>query len=146
MTVYGTTRGRVAELGSVEAGETQREILRTKPSLRRIYRQVYGKMIAAAATTVPGASVCVELGSGGGFLSEMVPSVVRSDIRALRRLDVVFDAQWLPFRDASVDVVYAMHVVHHVGRIRLFLAELERVLAPGGALARSSPTGAPWPG
>ncbi len=130
-------------MGSVEAGELQRQILRTKPSLRRIYQQVYNKMIVAADTYVPGAEVCVELGSGGGFLSELVPSVVASDIRALSGLDLVFDAQWLPFRDSSVDVVYAMHVVHHLPRIRLFLAELERVLVPGGALVAVEPYWSP---
>ena len=37
------------DLGSEEAGEVQREILRAKPSLRRVYEQVYAKMLAAAA-------------------------------------------------------------------------------------------------
>jgi SAM-dependent methyltransferase len=134
---------RGIDLGSEAAGEVQREILRTKPSLRRVYEQVYAKMLAAADEHVPGARVAIELGSGGGFLPELVPSIVASDIRYLSGLDLVFDAQQCPFRDGSVDVVYGMHVIHHIPRIRLFFVELERVLRPGGALVAVEPYWSP---
>jgi SAM-dependent methyltransferase len=134
---------RGIDLGSEEAGEVQREILRTKPSLRRVYEQVYAKMLAAANEHVPGARVAIELGSGGGFLPELAPSIVASDIRYLSRLDLVFDAQRCPFRDESVDVVYGMHVIHHIPRVRLFFSELERVLRPGGALVAVEPYWSP---
>jgi SAM-dependent methyltransferase len=134
---------RGIDLGSEEAGEVQREILRTKPSLRRVYEQVYAKMLAAADEYVPGHRVAIELGSGGGFLPELAPSIVASDIRYLSGLDLVFDAQHAPFRTGSVDVVYGMHVIHHIPRIRLFFAELERVLRPGGALVVVEPYWSP---
>ena len=134
---------RGVDLGSTEAGEIQRVLLTTKPSLRRVYEQVYAKMLGAADAYVPGASVNIELGSGGGFLPEVAPSVLASDIRPIAGLDLVFDAQQAPFRDASVDVVFAMHVIHHIPRIRLFFAELERVLRPGGALVAVEPFWSP---
>jgi SAM-dependent methyltransferase len=125
---------RGVPLGSTEAAEIQRRILRTKPSLHRVYEQVYAKLLDAAETYVPGAQVRVELGSGGGFLHELEPSIVASDVRPVPGLDVVFDGRHLPFRDASVDAVLAMFVVHHIPGIRLFFAELVRVLPSGGAL------------
>lgn len=134
---------RGIDLGSEEAGEVQRQILRTKPSLRRVYEQVYAKMITAAGEYVPGAQVRIELGSGGGFLPELDPTIVASDIRYLSGLNLVFDAQDAPFRDASVDVIYGMHVIHHIPRIRRFFAELERVLTPGGALVAVEPYWSP---
>jgi len=134
---------RGVELGSTEAGEIQREILTTKPSLRRVYEQVYAKMLAAPETYVPGATVRVELGSGGGFLPQLDPSIVASDIRPIPGLDLVFDAQNAPFRDASIDAVLAMHVIHHIPRIRRFFAELERVLRPCGALVAVEPYWSP---
>src|SRR6185503_7511187 len=130
---------RGVDLGSTEAGEIQRRILTTKPSLRRVYECVYAKMLDAADAHVHGAEVRVELGSGGGFLPEIEPSIVASDIRPIPGLDLVFDAQDAPFRDASIDVVFAMHVIHHVPRIRQFFAELERMLRPGGALVAVEP-------
>jgi SAM-dependent methyltransferase len=134
---------RGVDPGSIEGGEIQRRILTTKPSLRRVYERVYAKMLDATATYVPDAEVRIELGSGGGFLPELDPSIVASDIRPIPGLDVVFDAQQAPFRDASVDAVLAMHVIHHIPRIRLFLAELERILRPGGALIAVEPYWSP---
>jgi SAM-dependent methyltransferase len=134
---------RGVDLGSIEAGDIQRRILTTKPSLRRVYEQVYAKMLDATEAYVPGAAVRIELGSGGGFLPEVDPSIVASDIRPIPGLDLVFDAQAAPFRDASVDAVLAMHVIHHIPRIRLFFAELERVLRPGGALIAVEPYWSP---
>ena len=134
---------RGVDLGSTEAGELQRRILTTKPSLRRVYERVYAKMLAASDAYVPGAEVRIELGSGGGFLPEVDPSIVASDIRPIPGLDLVFDAQHAPFRDASVDAVLAMHVIHHIPRIRLFFVELQRVLRPGGALIAVEPYWSP---
>lgn len=134
---------RGVDLGSEQAGEVQREILRTKPSLRRVYERVYAKMLAAADRFVPDARVAIELGSGGGFMPDLDPTIVASDIRYLSGLSLVFDAQDAPLRDCSVDVIYGMHVIHHIPRIRRFLAELERVLTPGGALVVVEPYWSP---
>jgi SAM-dependent methyltransferase len=61
-------------------------------------------------------------------------------LRALRERvgpaeNVVFaamDALDLPLRDGSVDVVYGFAFVHHLPDLDRFLAEVSRVLAPGG--------------
>ena len=81
----------------------------------------------------------IELGSGGGFFGELDPSVITSDVRALDGIDVVFDACAMPFPNTSVDVIFAMHVLHHIAQPRLFFAELERVLKPGGSLVAVEP-------
>ena len=89
------------------------------------------------------AAAASNYGSGGGFFREVDPSVFTSDIRILLGLDAVFDARWMPFADGSVDVIFAMHVVHHIAQPRLFLAELQRVLKPGGALVAVEPFWSP---
>lgn len=45
---------------------------------------------------------------------------------------VQVDVQEIPFPDNSFDVVIANHVLHHVQNIPLALAEIRRVLRPGG--------------
>jgi SAM-dependent methyltransferase len=135
---------RGVDLGTTEAGQIQRRILATKPSLRRAYEQIYAKMLAASDLYVPGAQVRLEVGSGGGFLPEIAPSIVASDIRPIPGLDLVFDARHVPVRDASVDVVFAMHVIHHIPNVRMFFAELVRVLRPGGALVAVEPYWSPF--
>jgi SAM-dependent methyltransferase len=42
------------------------------------------------------------------------------------------DAQQLPFDDESVDIVYGYYFVHHLPDTDRFLAEVARVLRPGG--------------
>jgi len=135
---------RGVDVLSDEAGPVQREIMRTKPSLHRVYEQVYAKMLDAADTYAPGSRSCIELGSGGGFLAEVAPNVITSDIRPIDGLHLIFDAQNAPLRDESVDVVFAMHVIHHIPRIRRFFAELERVLHPGGLLVAVEPYWSPF--
>jgi SAM-dependent methyltransferase len=46
----------------------------------------------------------------------------------------VADVQDLPFRSSSFDVVMAIYVLHHVPDIRGAIAEMARVLRPGGTL------------
>jgi SAM-dependent methyltransferase len=73
----------------------------------------------------------------------------RPDLRALG-LDLspgmgpaaVADAQRLPLPDASAEAVLAMHMLHHVPDIDRAVAEMARVLRPGGvALAASNGDG-----
>jgi len=49
------------------------------------------------------------------------------------------DALWLPFADASFDRVVAAEVLEHLRDDRAAMAELARVLRPGGVLAVSVP-------
>ena len=51
---------------------------------------------------------------------------------------VTFDGERLPFGDASFDLVYCKQVLEHVEHPRELLAEVARVLAPGGHLAGST--------
>jgi len=44
------------------------------------------------------------------------------------------DAERLPFKDASFDLVLGHAVLHHIPDLALAFAEFERVLAPGGTL------------
>jgi len=53
------------------------------------------------------------------------------------------DALRLPFHDASVDVVVASEVLEHVSDDRVALAEIARVLRPGGRCALSVPRTGP---
>ncbi|MFD0883973.1 class I SAM-dependent methyltransferase [Streptosporangium algeriense] len=51
---------------------------------------------------------------------------------------LVADAQNLPFADHSVDAVLAMHMLYHVTDIPATIAEIARVLRPGGLLIAST--------
>jgi SAM-dependent methyltransferase len=51
---------------------------------------------------------------------------------------MVADAQDLPYPDASVDTVLAMHMLYHVPDVAKAVAEFRRVLKPGGTLLAST--------
>jgi SAM-dependent methyltransferase len=65
----------------------------------------------------------------------------RSDIEF-----VVFDGEHVPFADASVDVVFCKQVLEHVERLDALLAEVARVVRPGGALVGSTSQLEPYHG
>jgi len=52
---------------------------------------------------------------------------------------VVGDAQLLPFRDETFDVVIASHVIEHLEHPELFVREARRVLKCGGVLKLRTP-------
>jgi SAM-dependent methyltransferase len=61
--------------------------------------------------------------------------------RARTRADaefVTFDGVHLPFDDGSFDLVYCKQVLEHVAHPAPLMAEVARVLAPGGAFAGST--------
>jgi SAM-dependent methyltransferase len=73
-----------------------------------------------------------ELGAGVSFL-DFSPRMV--ELAAARGLDAqVGDVQQLPFADASFDVVVAAWMLYHVPDIARGVAEIARVLVPGGSL------------
>ena len=69
-------------------------------------------------------------------LTDLSPGMIESARAALgeRAEYVVADAQELPFADSSFDVVVANHMLYHVSDRPKALAEIARVLVPGGVL------------
>lgn len=51
---------------------------------------------------------------------------------------LVADAQALPFADASMDAVLAMHMLYHVPDIPVAIKELARIIRPGGIVIAST--------
>jgi ubiquinone/menaquinone biosynthesis C-methylase UbiE len=45
------------------------------------------------------------------------------------------DALVLPFRDVTFDLILCVNAIHHFGQIYQFIAEVRRLLRPGGILA-----------
>ncbi len=104
------------------------------------------------------ADVCVEFGCGGGVVLEAVAEraarAVGIDIAAIglskakeRCLDkrniscIRADVAHAPIRSESADVAYSLEVLEHVWNPETVLAEMVRVLRPGGLLFVSTPNG-----
>ncbi len=130
-----------------------REIIARKPFLRALYKEYYqafGNMLPVRPSEkgpIAGPSsrpTIVELGSGGGFLKEVLPGAITSDVMALSGIDVRMSGTALPFRAQSVDAFFLLDTFHHIPAVAGFLAEVDRCLKKGGILAMMEPANTAW--
>jgi SAM-dependent methyltransferase len=119
---------------SEEVLHRHRAVWQRKPVLRRLYEEWYGEI---AAWLVPGRTV--ELGGGTGNLKAHVPDVYCSDVIRLPWLNVVADAQRLPFQSASLDNLVLFDSLHHIENVSLFFDEAVRTLRLGGRIIVMDP-------
>lgn len=127
------------------------------PEIFERERERWDTLLAEYVTGLPRPLRCLDVGCGTGFVSERLlqrlhsgDSLVCADI-SQTMLDICrkrfgdnpekitintlkLAHEHLDLENSSVDVVMMNSVLHHVPNSGLFLAELSRVLAPGGLL------------
>jgi SAM-dependent methyltransferase len=105
-------------------------------------RSLYTHWYRAIVDVLPACKGDVlELGSGGGFLQELIPGLRTSDVLSLPDVELQVDARSIPFPEGSLRAIVGTNVLHHVPQIDKFLAEAERTLVDGGRLVFIEP----WP-
>lgn len=97
----------------------------------------------------PGARV-LEIGGGSGWQASLIRQwgceVVSLDVEGRERPPVEFfpvreyDGTHIPFADASFDRIVSSNVLEHVRDLPALLAEMRRVLAPGGLMIHILPS------
>lgn len=117
----------------------RRRIIKEKAFLQKLYTDWYTKILSCIPDKKVVSGTVVELGSGGGFLKEMLPEAIASDVFWCPHLSLVFDARMMPFASGSVRALVLIDVLHHIPDAGLFLKEAIRVLAPGGVVAMVEP-------
>jgi len=121
--------------------QLHRRIIREKPFLKRIYDEWYGLL----ADALPGGpELVLELGSGGGFLDEVVPNLVTSDVFECEGLDLLCDGCRLPMPDGSLRGIAMVDVLHHIPNAEAFFSEATRCLKPGGVVTMIEPWVTKW--
>ncbi len=131
----------IEDLDDPSATVLHAEIINNKGFLKKLYVDFYrilkNKLPESAKTIV-------ELGSGGGFIKEIIPSALTSDILEVDGLDHIFSALEMPFTDASVDAFVMIDVLHHIPDPEQFFREASRCLVPGGRIIMIEPANTPW--
>jgi SAM-dependent methyltransferase len=120
----------------------RKSILRRKPFLYKTYLHFYSELLGAVNGLPKG--VVVEVGSGPGFLKELMPSVVTSELFPVPGIDVAFSADCLPFRENTVSCILMVDVFHHLKKPADFLKEAERCLVQGGKVVMVEPYNTPF--
>jgi SAM-dependent methyltransferase len=121
--------------------ELRRQIIQQKRFLKKIYEEWYSTI----AKSIPaGVGPVLELGSGGGFMKELIPGLITSEYFPCRGVNYVIDAQALPFRDKSLRGIVMTNVLHHLPQPRRFFSESRRCLREEGVIVMVEPWVTPW--
>jgi len=118
------------------------KIIQRKPFLKRIYVDFY-RQFRKAVSDLEG-KVLVELGSGGGFIKEMIGNVITTDVLDLPNVDKVLSATDMPFEQGSVDAFFMFDVLHHITDPRAFFKEALRCLKSSGKIIMIEPANTWW--
>lgn len=130
------------DLDSPERTVFHSNIIREKLFLRKLYEEWYS-LFQRQMKQIPEGKV-IELGSGGGFLKDLEPSVICSDVLELPTNDITFSALDMPFADEEISALFMIDTFHHIPDAELFLKEAERVLKKGGIITMIEPANSVW--
>lgn len=130
------------DIDSPETTIKRRELIKSKPFLKNIYLKWYEDLIKGFKSVPEG--TIVEIGSGGGFLKDIFPSVTTSDILPLPFVDEVFSAEKFPYQDGTLSGICMVNVLHHIPDSASFFKEAERVLCKGGKIIMVEPANTIW--
>jgi SAM-dependent methyltransferase len=121
--------------------ELRRHIIQSKPFLKSIYDEWY-RDFAAQLPQVDGP--VLELGSGAGYCRRFIPGLITSEVFYCDAVDVIADAQRMPFRDGVLRAIVFTNVLHHMPDVRRFFTEASRCLRTGGKILMIEPWLSPW--
>jgi SAM-dependent methyltransferase len=98
--------------------------------MRKLIRQRLDLFLKKHATE----ELVLDIGSGGSSYARYFPNRLTVDIDPDRKPEVVADAASLPFKDGEYSFILCTEMLEHVLDPEKVMAELRRVLAPGGTL------------
>ncbi|MFZ2201979.1 MAG: methyltransferase domain-containing protein, partial [Microgenomates group bacterium] len=108
--------------------------------LNKLYRDFYGQM---KRVKVPRGKK-VEMGSGAGFIKEIIPGVITSDVVKAEGIDMIFFAERMPFKNGGVTAFYMLNTLHHIKNVEKAFAEMDRCLKSGGKVVMIEPANTWW--
>jgi SAM-dependent methyltransferase len=111
-----------------------RKIWDSKPVLREVYHDYYKRILQACNS-----GLTLEIGGGSGNIKERIPNVISLDVLHASWLDVIADAQKLPFKPNAFQNLILFDVLHHIENQNLFFKEASRILKPGGKIIMLEP-------
>jgi SAM-dependent methyltransferase len=118
---------------------THRQILMEKKSMREVFSEFYKTSIDAANKYFKTQGKEIELGAGSSIFKIFYPQVMSSDIKSAPGLDLVVNAEAMPFKENEIRALYLINCFHHFPDPHTFFQELDRVVSPGGGAVLIEP-------
>lgn len=128
---------------SVERTKIHHDIIRQKPFLKALYRDIYRSFSSLIDNNSQNMKI-VEIGSGSGFIKEIIPSAITSDVMNLPYLDMQLSIMEMPFEDNSIDAFLMYNVFHHLSDAHAALTEMTRCLKQNGQIILIEPSNTLW--
>lgn len=128
------------DLDSKDALLIHKKNIQNKKWLNLVYKDFYFALMKLAEKR----GTLVELGSGGGFIKEIIPNIITSDIIAGPGIDLVFSAERIPFKNKSISTFILLNTFHHLKKTQESLKEMERCLKVGGKIVMIEPFNSLW--
>ncbi len=119
------------DFDSKEVLQKQKQIFFKKKILHYLY-DIYSLPILESLNNCNEKAICLKIGSGNSYLTNKIPNLIKSDIIFSRDLNIVFSAEYIPFKNNSIDNVFLMFVFHHIGNVEKLLTEIVRILKVSG--------------
>lgn len=104
-----------------------------KKSLKNFYLEIYQKY-RKVLNQSPQAGIALELGSGCGFVKDIIPEIITSDVIPYAAIDMVVDATDMPFKDNELRAIFMLNVLHHIPNSPRAFEEFSRCLSVGGKI------------
>jgi SAM-dependent methyltransferase len=134
---------RNMDLDSPETTQLRKKIISSKPFLKRIYDEWYA-LHSEQVTSLAARGRTLELGSGAGFISDQLSDAITSDIFKVDGIEIVLDAQNLPFKRNSLKAILMTNVLHHIPHPGKLFDQAARCLVQGGAIVMIEPWLTGW--
>jgi hypothetical protein len=81
----------------------------------------------------------LELGSGAGFLAEMIPDLITSEVFWCEHIRLMIAGQRLALRAARLRALVMTNVLYHMPDARVYFAEAARCARLDGVMALIEP-------
>ena len=120
------------DIDDVQTTVLHQNIIKKKHFLYKLFKEHYN-IFRKNIEDIPD-GLKIELGSGGGFLKEVINDVITSDVLELPDVDKVIFAEKIPYPDKSVSAFFLLGTLHHIKEPEKFFSEINRCMKPGAKI------------
>lgn len=128
---------KASDLDAPSTTLQHRNIILRKAFLKKLYQDWYNSIVKLTEGLPEGK--IVEIGSGGGFIKDIAPRIITSDVLPFPHCDMTFPGEAMPFKDNELAAIVMIDVLHHIPDCSSFFLEAQRVLKPGGKIIMIEP-------